>query len=104
MVVTGIRGQTDVICDPRGDVGRPAEARNWRTFLDDPGLSDSLGSLPTGLYVRPMDAHDLRDAVTTLLSDREQAEELGRNGRGLPLRCSALRTSLSALRRRFWRI
>lgn len=81
VIVSGIRGQTDVICDPRGDIRRPAEASGWPTFIDEGGAALNLGSPPTGWYVRPSDADDLRDAITALLSDRDQAEALGRNGR-----------------------
>jgi glycosyltransferase involved in cell wall biosynthesis len=83
VIVSGIRGQTDVIRDPRHD-GRGDPGRDWWPgFLDESDVADTLGRLPTGLYVVPGDADDLRATIARLLADPAEAAELGRNGRAV---------------------
>jgi glycosyltransferase involved in cell wall biosynthesis len=73
VIVSGIRGQTDVVRDPRKPV--------VPGFLAAPGFAGELGALPTGLYVAPGDPHALRETIDYLLHDPQLADELGRNGR-----------------------
>jgi len=81
VIVTGTRGQTDVLRDPRNN-GRGLVVREWWPgFLDAPGIAETFGSLPTGFYVTPGDATELRDAIEYLLDHPQVAEEMGRNGR-----------------------
>jgi glycosyltransferase involved in cell wall biosynthesis len=81
VIVTGTRGQTDVMRDPRNN-GRGLVVREWWPgFLDTPEIAETLGSLPTGFYVTPGDPDDLRTTIQHLLDHQEIAEELGRNGR-----------------------
>ena len=81
VIVSGIRGQTDVIRDPRNN-GRGVVKRDWWPgFLDNPEVSDTLGRLPTGFYVTPGDPGELRAMIQYLLDHPEVAGELGRNGR-----------------------
>jgi glycosyltransferase involved in cell wall biosynthesis len=81
VVVTGVRGQTDVINDPRGDVRRAVDRETWPGFLDEGEIDTTLRSSPTGFYVRPEDPGELRAKIEELLADEEQASLLGRNGR-----------------------
>jgi glycosyltransferase involved in cell wall biosynthesis len=81
VIVSGTRGQTDIIRDPRND-GRGLVVREWWPgFLEDAGLTETLGQLPTGFYVTPGDSDELREMIQYLLDHPEVAEELGRNGR-----------------------
>lgn len=81
VIVSGTRGQTDVIRDPRNN-GRGLVKREWWPgFLDDPDVAETLGRLPTGFYTTPGDSDELRDMIQYLLDHPEVAEELGRNGR-----------------------
>ena len=81
VIVSGTRGQTDVIRDPRNN-GRGLVKREWWPgFLDNPEVADTLGRLPTGFYVTPGDPDELREMIQYLLNHPEVAEELGRNGR-----------------------
>lgn len=81
VVVTGNRGQTDVVRDRRNG-GRGSVARPWWAgFLDEDGAPAELANLPTGFYVAPNDPAELRRAITYLLEHAEVADELGRNGR-----------------------
>ncbi|MBF6591768.1 MAG: glycosyltransferase family 4 protein [Ktedonobacterales bacterium] len=77
VVVSATRGQTDVVRGyPFGD--RPV----WRPCLVDTlGGDATLAELPTGIYVTPSDAEELRRALRFLLEHPEVAAELGRNGR-----------------------
>src|SRR5579859_172581 len=55
VIVSGTRGQTDVVRDPRNN-GRGLIRREWwPRFLDAPGVAETLGTLPTGFYVTPGD-------------------------------------------------
>lgn len=76
VVVTQTRGQTDVVRDWRAGPDTPPPG-----FLAAPDYAATLGALPTGCYVRPGDADDLRETITYLLDHPEHANELGRNGR-----------------------
>jgi glycosyltransferase involved in cell wall biosynthesis len=97
VVVSGTRGQTDVVRDLRNN-GRGLMKRQWWPgFLDAPGVSETLGQLPTGFYVAPGDPVDLRHTIQYLLDHPELAEELGRNGR----RVAEAYFSLDAFARRF---
>jgi len=80
VIVSGIRGQTDVVRDPRNNGHGPVVCEWWPGFLDAPGVAETLGSLPTGFYVTPGDPHELRDTIQYLLDHPEIADELGRNG------------------------
>lgn len=81
VIVTGTRGQTDVVRDPanggRGDVAREW----WPGFVDTPEVAGSLAHLPTGVYVAPGDVTSMRAAIEHLLAHPEIADEMGRNGR-----------------------
>jgi glycosyltransferase involved in cell wall biosynthesis len=81
VIVSGTRGQTDVIRDPRNNGRGPVAREWWPGFLDVPGLAETLGKLPTGYYVTPGDSVELRRMIQYLLDHPEVAEELGRNGR-----------------------
>ncbi|MGH2496063.1 MAG: glycosyltransferase family 4 protein [Ktedonobacteraceae bacterium] len=81
VIVTGTRGQTDVVRDPRNDGRGPVAREWWPGFLDTPDISGTLASLPTGFYVTPYDPLELRDMIQYLLDHPEIAEELGRNSR-----------------------
>ncbi len=72
VIVSGIRGQTDVVRDPRR-----AEIPG---LLAVPGIAEELGTLPTGLYVAPGDSQALRETIRYLLQHPQLAAELGRNG------------------------
>lgn len=81
VIVSGTRGQTDVVHDPRY-IGRGHGAREESPgFLDAPDLAETLGSLPTGFYVTPGDPHELRATIQYLLDHPGIADEMGRNGR-----------------------
>jgi glycosyltransferase involved in cell wall biosynthesis len=81
VVVSGTRGQTDVVRDRRNG-GRGRVAREWLPgFLDAVGLADTVGRLPTGLYVTPGDPQELRRAIKYLIDHPQVSEELGSNGR-----------------------
>jgi len=81
VIVSGTRGQTDVVRDRRNG-GRGRVVREWWPgFVDAPEVRERLGSLPTGFYVHPGDAEEMRDAIAYLLRHPSFAEELGRNGR-----------------------
>jgi len=81
VVVSGTRGQTDLIHDPRNSGRGPVVREWWPGFLDVPGLAETLGCLPTGFYVAPGDPDELRRMIQYLLDHPEIAVELGRNGR-----------------------
>lgn len=90
VVVSGTRGQTDVVRDRRNG-GRGRMARPWWPgFVDAPGVAEGIGALPTGFYVTPGDAVELRRAVRYLLEHGEVADELGRNGRRVVEVCFGL--------------
>lgn len=80
VIVSGTRGQTDIVRDSRNDGRGPVVREWWPGFLDVPGVAETLGSLPTGFYVTPGDPHELRDTIQYLLDHPEIADELGRNG------------------------
>jgi glycosyltransferase involved in cell wall biosynthesis len=81
VVVSGTRGQTDVVRDRLNGGRGPVERVWWPGFVDAPEAAETLGHLPTGFYVRPGDAADLRRAIQYLLDHPDVVEELGRNGR-----------------------
>jgi glycosyltransferase involved in cell wall biosynthesis len=83
VIITGIRGQTDVVRDPRGGGRGPVERDWWPGFVESSDVAESLGVLPTGLYVTPGDAGELRSAIEHLLEHPEEAEQMGRNGRAI---------------------
>jgi glycosyltransferase involved in cell wall biosynthesis len=82
VVVSGIRGQTDVVRAPSNGRG-PVERGSGPGLIELSDVADSLGQLPTGIYVTPGDPADLRRAIEHLLSEPELADELGRNGRAI---------------------
>ena len=81
VIVSGTRGQTDVIRDPRNNGRGPIVREWWPGFLDNPDVAETLGRLPTGFYVTPGNPNELRSMIQYLLDHPEVAEELGRNGR-----------------------
>jgi glycosyltransferase involved in cell wall biosynthesis len=90
VIVSGTRGQTDVVRDRRNG-GRGRMPRQWWPgFVDAPGLAETIGRLPTGFYVTPGDADELRRAMRYLLEHPEVADELGRNGRRVVEACFGL--------------
>jgi glycosyltransferase involved in cell wall biosynthesis len=97
VIVTGTRGQTDVVRDPRNNGRGPVVREWWPGFLDTPDFAETLGSLPTGFYVTPYDPGELRDRIQYLLDHPEIVEELGRNGR----RVAEAYFSLEAFAKRF---
>lgn len=90
VIVSGTRGQTDVVRDRRNG-GRGRMPRQWWPgFVDAADRPESLGALPTGFYVTPGDAGELRRAVSYLLAHPDLADELGRNGRRVVEACFGL--------------
>jgi len=81
VIVSGTRGQTDVIRDPRNDGRGPIIREWWPGFVEDPRVAETLGRLPTGFYVTPGDSAEMRSMIQYLLNHPEVAEELGCNGR-----------------------
>jgi glycosyltransferase involved in cell wall biosynthesis len=82
VILSGIRGQTDVIRDYRNSGHGPVAREWWPGFADAPSnTGETLGHLPTGLYVTPGDPDDLHHAIQYLLDHPEKAEEMGQNGR-----------------------
>jgi glycosyltransferase involved in cell wall biosynthesis len=81
VIVSGTRGQTDTIRDRRNNGFGRIEREVLPGFLEAPGVEDALRHLPTGFYVKPGDAAELRQAISYLLAHPEVADELGRNGR-----------------------
>jgi glycosyltransferase involved in cell wall biosynthesis len=76
VIVSAISGQTDVVRDARSGDRQPAPA-----LIAASDAAETLGRLPTGLYVTPGDPADLRAAIDRLLDDPDLADQLGRNGR-----------------------
>ncbi|HLL78649.1 MAG TPA: glycosyltransferase family 4 protein [Ktedonobacteraceae bacterium] len=87
VIVTGTRGQTDVVRDPRNEGRGLVDREWWPGFLDAPDIAETLGCLPTGFYVSPYDADDMRSTILYLLDHPEIAEDLGRNGRKVVEAC-----------------
>jgi hypothetical protein len=85
VVVTRTRGQTDVVRDWRSSATTPPPG-----FLAAPAVAQTLGALPTGWYVQPNDANDLRDAINYLLAHTDVVEEMGRNSRRVVEGCFGL--------------
>lgn len=83
VIVSGISGQTDVVRDPRCQGRGPVERDWWPGFVQSSEVSDSLGHLPTGLYVTPGDSSDLRAAIEYLLEHPDEAQAMGSNGRAV---------------------
>ncbi len=81
VIVSGTRGQTDTVRDRRNNGYGRIEREILPGFLDAPGVDEELRRLPTGFYVRPGDANELRNAISYLLAHPDVAAELGRNGR-----------------------
>lgn len=81
VIVSGTRGQTDVVRDRRNDGRGRMERAWWPGFVDAPGPAERIGRLPTGFYVRVGDAGELHRALRYLLDHPDVADELGRNGR-----------------------
>lgn len=81
VVVSGTRGQTDVLRDRLNGGRGPIEREWWPGFVDAPAVADTLAHLPTGFYVPPGDPAALREAIVYLLSHPDVADELGRNSR-----------------------
>ena len=90
VIVSGTRGQTDVVRDRR-EGGRGRVPRQWWPgFVDAPGVGERVGHLPTGFYVAPGDPAELRRAIAYLLAHPEVAAELGANGRRVVEACFTL--------------
>jgi glycosyltransferase involved in cell wall biosynthesis len=90
VIVSGTRGQTDVVRDRRNG-GRGRMPRQWWPgFVDAPDVADRVGHLPTGFYVTPGDAGELRRAMQYLLDHPDVAAELGANGRRVVAACFTL--------------
>lgn len=82
VIVSATTGQTDTIRDRRNNgYGRVERRILPGGFLDAPDVPEDLRRLPTGFYVRPGDASELRKAIVYLLEHPDVADELGRNGR-----------------------
>lgn len=81
VIVSGTRGQTDVVRDRRNSGRGRIEREWWPGFVDAPEVMETLGHLATGFYVRPGDAAELSRAIAYLLAHPDLAEEMGRNGR-----------------------
>lgn len=81
VIVSGIRGQTDVVRDSRCEGRGPVERDWWPGFVENSDVAEWLGHLPTGLYVRPGDPVELRETIEYLLEHPAEADEMGRNGR-----------------------
>jgi glycosyltransferase involved in cell wall biosynthesis len=90
VVVTGTRGQTDVVRDRRSAGRGRIERQWWPGFVDAPDLAETIGRLPTGFYVAPGDAGELRRAIAYLLAHPDVADELGRNARRVVEACFTL--------------
>ena len=96
VIVSGTRGQTDVLRDLRNDGRGPIAREWWPSFLETSSFAETLGRLATGFYVTPGDPDELRGSIQYLLDHPEVAEELGRNGRRV-----AAYFSLDAFAKRF---
>lgn len=83
VIVSGISGQTDVVRDPRRGGRGPVKRDWWPGFVESSDVAESLGVLPTGLYVTPGDPSDLRATIEYLLAHPDEAREMGRNGRAV---------------------
>ncbi len=82
IIVSATTGQTDTIRDRRNNgFGRVERRVLPGGFLDAPDVPADLRRLPTGFYVKPGDASELRKAIIYLLEHPDVADELGRNGR-----------------------
>jgi glycosyltransferase involved in cell wall biosynthesis len=81
VIVSGTRGQTDTIRDRRNHGYGRIDREVLPGFLDAPEVDEKLRHLPTGFYVKPGDAAELRNAISYLLAHPDLADELGRNGR-----------------------
>lgn len=83
VIVSHSRGQTDVIRDRRQRNRNAPDREAQPSWLRDLGVPPRIADLPTGLYVVPHDAEELRKAVVYLLDHPEVADGLGRNGRAV---------------------
>ncbi len=81
VIVSGTRGQTDTIRDRRNNGFGRIDREVLPGVLDAPEVDEELRHLPTGFYVKPQDANELRNAISYLLAHLQLADELGRNGR-----------------------
>ncbi len=82
VIVSATTGQTDTIRDRRNNgYGRVERRILPGGFLEAPDVPEDLRRLPTGFYVKPGDASELRKAILYLLDHPDVADELGRNGR-----------------------
>ncbi|MGZ3624202.1 MAG: glycosyltransferase family 4 protein, partial [Ktedonobacteraceae bacterium] len=90
VIVSGTRGQTDIVRDPRNNGRGPVVREWWPGFLDAPDVAVALRSLPTGFYVTPGDADELRETINYLLTHPEIADELGHNGQRVAEACFSL--------------
>jgi glycosyltransferase involved in cell wall biosynthesis len=82
LIVSATAGQTDTVRDRRNNgYGRVERRILPGGFLEAPDVPADLRWLPTGFYVKPGDASELRKAIVYLLEHPNVAEELGHNGR-----------------------
>jgi glycosyltransferase involved in cell wall biosynthesis len=92
VITSRAEGQSDTVADRRaqlrGQSGRATTGGVVKTFgmdVDDPDLAG-----PTGLYVTPGDAGQLRDAVSYLVAHPELAQDMGRRARRVAERMLAV--------------
>ncbi len=83
VIVSGTQGQTDTIRDRRNHGFGRINRKVLPGFLDAPEVDERLRRLPTGFYVTPGNAGELRRAISFLLAHPDIADELGRNGRAV---------------------
>lgn len=81
VIVSHSKGQVDVVRDRRRQsrtlVDRPTQA-DWLLQL---GVTEDIAEQPTGMYVPPGDAAELRKAIQYLLARSDVAAQMGNNGR-----------------------
>lgn len=81
VVVTRTAGQTDVVEDPRGTVGRGEMGSCSTSMLRTFAAAVGARLEPTGFYVPPADPAALRGAIEFLLGHPEERSKLGLAGR-----------------------
>lgn len=89
VIVSATEGQTDVVCGWSSAEAAFARGGARPRLLEAAGAA-ALADVPTGIYVRPGDAADLRRAIVYLLAHPDLAETLGRNGRRVVEACFGL--------------
>jgi glycosyltransferase involved in cell wall biosynthesis len=77
VIVTQAAGQTDVIEDRRGGIGRPAGRPRTLSLLRELAEQSGVPVEPNGLYVPPSDPAALRRAIEYLLDHPDERARLG---------------------------